>query len=62
MPIRRSRKEDPPAPSRRRVIKVPVEMDQEIEQEAAARGLSYQAAVRLAIAQLLETWKGTGSP
>lgn len=62
MPIRnapgRPRKGEPPSPSRRRVVKVPLDLDQELERQAAARGVSYQAAVREAITRLLETWKG----
>ena len=66
MPIRkvpgRPRKGEPPSPSRLRRIKVPVELDEELVREASSHGLSYQGAVREAIALLLETWTGPGSP
>lgn len=45
----RPKKGEPPAPSRRRVVKVPMELDEAIVEQAAARGLSYQAAVREAM-------------
>ena len=53
---------EPPEPVRRRTVYVPVRIDEPFEIEAEARGLSYQAAVREAIAQLLETWKGPEQP
>ena len=59
MPIRRSpgrpKRNDPPAPSKRRVVKVPIDLDDLVVREAAARGLSYQAAAR----EALLLWLGT---
>ena len=53
MPIRKSPgrpgKDEPSAPSRRRGIRIPLEIDKLLEQVAAAKGLSVHAAIREAI-------------
>ena len=41
-------------PSRRRVVKVPLDLDQEVMDRAVSRGISYQAAVREALVSWLE--------
>ena len=54
----RPRKGEPPSPSRLRRIKVPLDLDEQLANEAPSHGLSYQGAVREAIALILEKWHG----
>ena len=65
MPIRktpgRPRKGEPPAPSRRRVVKVPLDLDGQVVKTAQANGLSYQAAVRDALVLWLEAMENKPS-
>jgi len=53
MPIRKSPgrpgRNDPPAPSRRRGIRIPAEVDEQLVKAAADRGISVHAAVREAV-------------
>lgn len=50
----RPRRGEDPAPSRKRTVAIPVEVDDQVQAQAQARGLSYQAVIREALAQWVE--------
>ena len=56
----RPKRHEAPAPSRKRTLLVPLEMDEELVKVAEAKGLSVHAALREAVALWLETNRPKG--